>query len=115
MGLPLRLFLARTAPRDVQCPNMAQLAVRLDLFEESPVSQENLDAVQSAIREALEEEGKPVGELNEDTDILSETELDSLGLSLVVVKLEEKTGKDPFSEGFINFRTIGELAKLFDG
>jgi len=33
-----------------------------------------------------------------------------MGLAIVVVRLEEVTGQDPFAEGFINFSTVDELA-----
>jgi hypothetical protein len=29
------------------------------------------------------------------------------------VKMEERTGQDPFAEGFVNFQTVGELADLY--
>jgi acyl carrier protein len=39
--------------------------------------------------------------------------MDSLDLAALVVELEMVTGYDPFKAGFINFRTAGELAKLY--
>ncbi len=39
--------------------------------------------------------------------------IDSLDLASIVVELETATGRDPFSDGFIDFRTVGELARLF--
>jgi acyl carrier protein len=39
--------------------------------------------------------------------------VDSLDLAAIVVELEGVTGRDPFREGFINFRTVGELARLY--
>jgi acyl carrier protein len=39
--------------------------------------------------------------------------IDSLDLSRVLVQLEAATGYDPFKEGFIDFRTVGELARLY--
>ena len=52
--------------------------------------------------------------LSSDVNILADTGLDSLGLASVVVKLEEKTGKDPFADVFVNFSTVGELAQLYE-
>jgi len=40
--------------------------------------------------------------------------IDSLDLASLVRELEDVTGHDPFSEGFIEFRTAGELAKLYE-
>jgi acyl carrier protein len=39
--------------------------------------------------------------------------LDSMDLATVVLELETRTGYDPFKEGFINFRTVDELARLY--
>ena len=39
--------------------------------------------------------------------------IDSLDLASLVVELESFTGYDPFQAGFINFRTAGELARLY--
>ena len=40
-------------------------------------------------------------------------EIDSLDLASLVRELEDVTGYDPFKDGFIEFRTAGELAKLY--
>lgn len=40
-------------------------------------------------------------------------QIDSLDLAAIVVNLSEQCDKDPFSEGFIEFRTVGELAQLY--
>ena len=39
--------------------------------------------------------------------------MDSLDLAVLVRELEESTGFDPFADGFVEFRTAGELAKLY--
>jgi hypothetical protein len=39
--------------------------------------------------------------------------IDSLDLAMLVRELEELNGHDPFAGGFIEFRTAGELAKLY--
>ena len=39
--------------------------------------------------------------------------MDSLDLALLVGRLEEHTGKDPFAAGMPEFRTIGDLARLY--
>lgn len=78
------------------------------------MSSKTLDLVLNTITEILQENCKPLVTLKPETRILSETPLDSLDLAIVVVKLEEKTGKDPFKNGFIPFATIEELAHLYD-
>ena len=39
--------------------------------------------------------------------------VDSLDLATIVLQLETITGQDPFKAGFVNFRTVGELARLY--
>jgi len=39
--------------------------------------------------------------------------IDSIDLASVVLELETRTGYDPFKAGFINFRQVGELARLY--
>ena len=53
-------------------------------------------------------------ELNSNTLLLENVVgFDSLELAGLVAHLETVTEKDPFEEGFLEFFTIGELAKLF--
>lgn len=78
------------------------------------MSDERVNEVIKIIKEVAKQNGHDNLELTSKTVILSETPLDSLNLAEVVVRLETKTGKDPFSEGFVNFRTIGELAELYE-
>lgn len=55
-------------------------------------------------------------QVNADTAILEGSlPLDSLDLAAIVVELESATGRDPFREGFINFRTVGDLVRLYSG
>jgi len=72
-----------------------------------------VDLVVETINEVLRESGLEISEMTPETNILHDTSLDSMGLAIVVVKLEEKTGKDPFIEGFKNFHTIKDLANLY--
>jgi len=39
--------------------------------------------------------------------------LESLDFAEVVVRLEEKFGKDPFASGMPSIRTVGDLARLY--
>ncbi len=72
------------------------------------------DIVIDTIREFMLENQRAVTELTPETQILAETSLDSLDLAIVLVKMEIKTGKDPFKQGYIFFSTIQELAKLYE-
>ena len=50
-----------------------------------------------------------------DTELIGENSgLDSLDLAVLVTELEQQTGKDPFKDGFIMFRTVCELAGLYE-
>lgn len=73
-----------------------------------------LDLTIETIREVLQQNGRKETSLQPETDILGETSLDSLDLAQVIILLQEKTGKDPFSKGFINFKTVQELAALYE-
>ncbi len=72
------------------------------------------DDVCRRLRDAMAAKGLPVPVIDRNTPILGgPLPLDSLDLAGIVVELETATGRDPFKDGFINFRTIGELANLF--
>ena len=66
------------------------------------------------LTETLKAKGQAVENLGDDTRLLGGSlGIDSLDLAGLVVNLTEATGKDPFANGFIAFRTIGELARLY--
>lgn len=71
------------------------------------------EVVSRAIGEVFEENGKPKVAVRPDSRILEDLGLDSLNLALLLVKLEERTGRDPFAAGFENFTTVGELVALY--
>jgi len=77
-----------------------------------------IEAVQQRIRETiirlLSDRGLTIPDIAGNSSFLSgEMGIDSVDLAAVVVELQEFTGKDPFEDGFINFRTVDELARLF--
>jgi acyl carrier protein len=60
------------------------------------------------------EKGLPAMPVAEDTVLLgSALGIDSLDLAAIVVQLSETTGQDPFQDGFIEFRTVGQLCDLY--
>jgi acyl carrier protein len=61
------------------------------------------------------ERGLPAVALS-DSDVLGEggLELDSLDMATVVAELDAVLGKDPFAEGFPQFRTVGEFIRLYE-
>jgi acyl carrier protein len=73
-----------------------------------------IDLVCEMILETMAENGIDAIPLSPDTRILQDTPLDSMGLAVVVLKLEERTGLDPFNEGFVMFQTVSELAQLYE-
>lgn len=73
----------------------------------------SMELVATTINAVLVEQGHPPAQLEPITNILHDTSLDSMGLAIVVLRLEEQTGKDPFMNGFVNFHTVGELAALY--
>jgi len=73
-----------------------------------------LDLIRSFTVRCCQERGLPVVEIGEETVLLGDaTGLDSLDLATMVFELQQGTGYDPFADGFINFLTAGELARLF--
>ena len=58
--------------------------------------------------------GKDVPSLEETTMLLGDSlPIDSLELAVIVIHMAEITGNDPFASGFVEFQTLGELARLY--
>lgn len=76
--------------------------------------QELICRIQATLDQILDAKGVPRVELREEMPVLDGTlPIDSLDLAQIVIELQSATGKDPFRDGFIQFRTVGELARLF--
>jgi acyl carrier protein len=76
--------------------------------------QELLGQIQRLLGDISEAKGLDVPSIDANTELLdSDLAIDSLDLASLVRELEEVTGFDPFKDGFIEFRTAGELAKLY--
>jgi acyl carrier protein len=70
--------------------------------------------IQKMVSDALKAKGLTPQPLTEQTLLLGgPLAIDSLDLAAIVVNLTEISKKDPFANGFIEFRTVGELAKLY--
>lgn len=68
----------------------------------------------AGLNQIIEDKGEAPRSIGESTRILGgDLPVDSLDLAALVVQLDELTGSDPFSEGFIEFHTVGELASLY--
>lgn len=75
---------------------------------------EALAEIKRVVSQILEDKGEAVPAITADTELLSGAlAIDSLDLAMMVSELEGTMGHDPFSRGFIEFRTAGELAKLY--
>jgi hypothetical protein len=78
----------------------------------------NYDEAKTAVIEVITarliEAGKEIPPMEETTDLLGGSlPLDSLELAVIVVTMGEITRSDPFASGFVDFRTLGELARLY--
>jgi len=56
---------------------------------------------------------KTLGPLTDDLPLL-ESGLDSLGFAILVARLEDRLGTDPFSDGGAFPTTLGELIAFYD-
>ncbi len=76
--------------------------------------EEVLQHIQKLVNNALSDKGEDPQDVGPETELLGEElGIDSLDLAMLVRELEQITGHDPFKDGFIDFRTAGELAKLY--
>ena len=75
---------------------------------------EIFDFIRERLQDAATAKGAGRVVVNDATLILGGgLPIDSLDLAGIVVQLEQATGHDPFQSGFINLRTVGELARLY--
>lgn len=76
--------------------------------------QEAIEGISNILNRIVLDKGENVSQIDEHTVILGgDLPVDSLDLAALVVQLQGVTGNDPFADGFINFRTVGELADLY--
>jgi acyl carrier protein len=62
------------------------------------------------------DDGDLLNRLDSDSPLIGgQLPIDSLDLATIIVEMQEFTGRDPFKNGFSEFRTVGELATLFAG
>lgn len=75
---------------------------------------EVLAEISTIVRRMLEDKGEEAATIDANTELLGGAiRIDSLDLAMLVLEMENVVGFDPFAEGFIEFRTAGELAKLY--
>lgn len=70
--------------------------------------------IESNLNRILSQKGLDKVHLQDDMRLLGgDIQIDSLDLAVLITEMEEATKKDPFKEGFRNFRTVGELASMY--
>ena len=75
---------------------------------------EILAHIQRILGDLASAKGARIGTIDESTTLLGgNLPIDSLDLAALVVELEQITGRDPFQTGFTDFRTAGELSRLY--
>jgi acyl carrier protein len=73
-----------------------------------------LAEIGKAVTQIMSDKGLPAPTLTSETELLGgDLPIDSLDLAMLVREMEERVGFDPFQDGFIDFRTAGEMAKLY--
>jgi acyl carrier protein len=82
---------------------------------EATLSEEAVLArIEAAVCEIAESKGAAQPKVTASSRMLGgELPIDSLDLASIVLRLDTETGQRPFEEGFIEFHTAGELAKLY--
>lgn len=76
--------------------------------------QQVFEHISTIITRILTDKGQSPAALTPSTALLGGgVGIDSLDLAMLVRELEQVMGFDPFEDGFIEFRTAGELAKLY--
>lgn len=72
------------------------------------------ELVTKRLAKLAREKGEELPVLSPDMPLLGGgLPIDSLDLAVVVVELESATGRDPFAQGFVEFRTVRDLVALF--
>ena len=73
------------------------------------------EVITQEIQKILSDKGVNIDAIDESTNLLADTEMDSLDLATLIVNLELIFEYDPFREGFKTFNTLGELTELYEG
>ncbi len=76
--------------------------------------QQVFEHISQIVNRLVADRGGKAPRIDEATELLGGgVGIDSLDLAMLVRELEEVAGFDPFHQGFVEFRTAGELAKLY--
>jgi len=75
---------------------------------------ETIASIVAIVNRVIDDKGEKRVAVTASTVFLGgELPIDSLDLATIVVELEAITGQDPFKDGFIEFRTVDDLAALY--
>jgi acyl carrier protein len=70
--------------------------------------------ITALIQDVAREQGREIAPLSDDLKLL-DSGLDSLSFALIVARLEDATGIDPFSADDVTFPvTVGDFVKLYE-
>lgn len=70
--------------------------------------------IESILNRLLTQKGLEKIQVQDDMRLLGgPIQIDSIDLAVLITEMEEATRKDPFKAGFRDFRTVGELAKMY--
>ena len=76
-----------------------------------------MDNISELIKEELKKifatKGTAFPAINPETIFLVDLPMDSLDLATLIINLEERTGKDPFRDGFKDFKSFADLCTLY--
>ena len=76
--------------------------------------QEVLTQIEKLLADIADSKGEDAPKITPEVELLGgDLPIDSLDLASLVRELEDITGHDPFKDGFVDFRTAGELARLY--
>ena len=77
-------------------------------------SQELTAFVIATVRALAQDKGAKPPDLTENSSLIDGgAGIDSLDPAVVVVRLQERTGKDSFRDGFVGFSTVRKLVNLY--
>lgn len=78
------------------------------------MTKQEVDVI-GALNEIFQAKGVKAPALAADTVLEAELGLESLDFAELVIRLEERTGLDPFADGrVLHIRTIADLASLYE-
>jgi acyl carrier protein len=85
----------------------------MEAIELNHLSNNVKNTILTETRALIEAKSMACPALDDDTQFLRDTPMDSLDLATLLVTLEIQLGVDPFRDGFVTFHSVAELAELY--